>query len=127
MQLYEHLTDTLHIIVHEFRHAEVCSALRLLDDDDNNILDYTTTDDSAIDDKIEKLMEPSIGAASKHLSVATVYSDTEEETERAELYQESSGRAASEYLSIIIVYSDTEEETESMKDIIIISSSEDDL
>ena len=35
-----------------------------------------------------RLMEPSDGAASKHLSVATVYSDTEEETERTEIDQE---------------------------------------
>ena len=59
--------------------------------------------------------------------MATIYSDTEEETERVELYQEPSGSAASENLSIANVYSDTEEETESVKDIIIISSSEDDL
>ena len=127
VQLYEHLTDRPHIIVHEFRQAEFYSALGLLDDDDNDILDYTTTDDSDIDDKIEELMEPSSGAASKHLSVATIYSDAEEETERVELYQEPSGSAASENLSIANVYSDTEEETESMKDIIIISNSEDDL
>ena len=127
MQLYEHLKDRPHIIAHGFTHAEVYSVLGLLDDDDNNILDYTTTDDSDIDDEIEELMEPSSGAVSKHLSVATVYSDTEEETERVELYQELSGCAASEYLSISDVYSDTEEETESMKDIIIISRSEDDL
>ena len=55
-------------------------------------------------------MEPSIGAASKHLSVATVYSDTEEEIKRVELYQEPSGRAASEYLSILNVYSNAKEE-----------------
>ena len=72
-------------------------------------------------------MEPSSDAASKHLSVATIYSDTEEETKRVELYQEPSGSAASGYLLITNVYSDTEEEIESMKDIIIISSSEDDL
>ena len=86
VQLYEHLTDKPHIIVDGFRHAEVYSALRLLNDNDDDILDYTTTDDSDIDDKIEELMEPSSGAASKHLSVATIYSDTEEETERVELY-----------------------------------------
>lgn len=123
VQLYDHLTDNPHIIVHGFRHAGVYIALGLLDDDDD-IPDYTTTDDSDVDEKIEELMEPSSGAASKHLSVATVYSDTEEETERVELYQEPSGSAASEYLSVTNVYSDTEEETE---DIIIISSSQDDL
>ena len=72
-------------------------------------------------------MEPSSGATSKHLSVASVYSDTEEETESVELSQEPSGSAASEYPSVAYIFSDTEEEIETMKDIIIISSSEDDL
>ena len=124
VQLYEHLTDKPHIIVHGFRHAGVYSALGLLDDDDD-IPDYTTAGDSDIDDEIEELMEPS--ASSKYLSVATIYLDTEEETERVELYREPSGSATSEYLSVANAYSDTEEETESMKDIIVISSSQDDL
>ena len=85
VQLYEHLTDSPHIVLHGFRHAGVYSALRLLDDDDNGIPDYTTTDDSDIDDEIEKLMKPSNGTASKHLSMASVHSDTEEEPESVEL------------------------------------------
>ena len=127
VQLYEHLTDRPHIMVHGFRHAGVYSALGLLDDDNNDIPDYATADDSDIDDEIEELMEPSSGATSKHLSVASVYSDTEEETESVELSQEPSGSAASEYPSVTYIFSDTEEEIETMKDIIIISSSEDDL
>ena len=87
VQLYEYLENNPHIIVHGFRHAGFFSALGLLDNDDSTP-DYSTTDDSDIDDEIEELMEPSDGAASKHLSVATVYSDTEEETERIEIDQE---------------------------------------
>ena len=87
VQLYEYLENNPHIIVHRFRHAGFFSALGLLDNDDSTP-DYSTTDDSDIDDEIEELMEPSDGAASKHLSVATVYSDTEEETERIEIDQE---------------------------------------
>ena len=69
--MYEHLTDKPHIIIHGFRHAGVYSSLGLLDDDDNP--DYTTTDDSDIDDEIEGLMESGSRGANKHLSVATVY------------------------------------------------------
>ena len=87
VQLYEYLENNPHIIVHGFRHAGFFSALGLLDNDDST-RDYSTTDDSDIDDEIEELMEPSDSAASKHLSVATVYSDTEEETERIEIDQE---------------------------------------
>ena len=87
VQLYEYLENNPHMIVHGFRHAGFFSALGLLDNDDSTP-DYSTTDDSDIDDEIEELMEPSDGAASKHLSVATVYSGTEEETERIEIDQE---------------------------------------
>ena len=67
-----------------------------------NIPDYLTTDDSDTDDgedEMEELMEPSSSTTRNHLSVLAVYLDTEEETEMNEIGQ----------------------------DVIIISSSEDDL
>ena len=39
--LYEHLTDNPHVIVNGFRHAGVCSALGLLNDDDTNLSYYS--------------------------------------------------------------------------------------
>ena len=90
VQLYEYLADKPHIIVNGFKHAGIHSALGLLDDDDD-IPDYLTTDDSDTDDvedEIEELMEPSGSTTSNHFSVATVYSDTEEETEMNEIDQE---------------------------------------
>ena len=85
MQLYEYLADKPHIIINGFKHAEIYSALGLLDDD--NIPDYLTTDDSDNDDgedEIEELVEPS-GSTTRNLSVAAVYSDTEKETEMNEI------------------------------------------
>ena len=87
VQLYEYLENNPHIIVHGFRHAGFFSVLGLLDNNDSTP-DYSTTDDFDIDNEIEELMEPSDGVASEHLSVATVYSDTEENTERIEIDQE---------------------------------------
>ena len=90
VQLHEYLADKPHIIVNGFKHVGIYSALGLLDDDDD-IPDYLTTDDSDTDDvedEIEELMEPIGNTTSNHLSVATVYSDTEEETEMNEIDQE---------------------------------------
>ena len=87
MSIY--LADKPHIIVNGFKHAGIYSALGLLDDDD--IPDYLTTDDSDTDDgedEIEELVEPSGSTTRNHLSVAAVYSDTEEETEMNEIDQE---------------------------------------
>ena len=73
MQLYEYLEDNPQIIVHGFRHAGIYDALGLLDEDD--LPDYTTTDESDMD----KVME----SASSKLLVSDVYmnSQTEKETE----------------------------------------------
>ena len=95
------------------KHAGIFSALGLLDDNDS------TTNDSDINNEIEELMEPSGGAPSKYLSVTTVYSDMEEETEKTE----PSGSAARNYFSVYSVTeketgpsdSSTEEETERIK------------
>ena len=97
VQLYEYLADKPHIIVNGFKHAGIYSALGLLDDDNIPTTDDSDTDDG--EDEIEELVEPIGSTTRNHLSVAAVYSDTEEETEMNEIDQE----------------------------IIIISSSEDDL
>ena len=72
VQLYEYLEDNPQIIVHGFRHAGIYDALGLLDEDD--LPDYTTTDESDMDEVME--------SASSKLLVSDVYTDsqTEEET-----------------------------------------------
>ena len=55
--MYEYLTDRPHIIVQGFKHAGIYSTPELLHDD-IGIPDYTTTDDSDIDDDIEELIKP---------------------------------------------------------------------
>ena len=59
VQLYEYLGDNPQIIVHGFRHAGIYDALGLLDEDD--LSDYTTTDESDMDEVMEsassKLLE----------------------------------------------------------------------
>ena len=73
VQLYKYLEDNPQIVVHGFRHAGIYDALGLLDEDD--LPDYTTIDESDIDEVIES-------PSSKFL-VSDVYMDsqTEEETE----------------------------------------------
>ena len=73
VQLYEYLEDNPQIIVHGFRHAGIYNALGLLDEDD--LPDYTTTDESDMDEAMT--------SAPSKLSASDVYTDsqTEEETE----------------------------------------------
>ena len=72
-QLYEYLEDNPQIMVHGFRHAGIYDTPGLLDEDD--LPDYTTTDESDMDEVMES-------PSSKFL-VSDVYMDsqTEEETE----------------------------------------------
>ena len=86
VQLYEYLADKPHIIVNGFKHAGIYSALGLLDDDD--IPDYLTTDDSDTDDGEDEIEELVELSGSNYLSVAAVYSDTAEETDMNEIDQE---------------------------------------
>ena len=72
VQPYEYLEDNTQIIVHGFRHAGIYDVLGLLDEDD--LTDYTTTDESDMDEVMK--------SASSKLLVSDAYTDsqTEEET-----------------------------------------------
>ena len=72
LQLYENLQDNPQIIVHGFRHAEICDALGLPDEDD--FPDYTTTDKPDMDEVME--------SASSKLLVSDVYTDSQTEGNR---------------------------------------------
>ena len=73
VQLHEYLEDNPQIIVHGFRHAGIYNVLGLLDE--NDLPDYTTTDESDMDE--------AMASAPSKLLVSDVYTDsqTEEETE----------------------------------------------
>ena len=101
VQLYEHLEDNPHIVVHGFRHAGIYDALSLIDEDDN-LPEYPTSDDSddeneESDTDIDTLEE---NTCKRLLSVSDVFSSDSQSEE------DTAGGMTSD--GVIVIDSDTD-------------------